>query len=73
MNVCCVNAGDYLGMGAEYTNKLFDMVRRNLREGLEGRFIVFTDCPDGYDEGIEVRPLPVDGLSGWWNKLAGRK
>lgn len=68
LNVVCVNAGDYQGLGVEYVNTLFDSVRRNLPEGFPGRFIVFTDQSEGYDLGIEVRPLPGN-LTGWWNKL----
>jgi|GEM_PF-643433 len=70
LRVCTINAGNYLSRGVEYTNNLYDMVRRNLPEGFEGTFTVFTDEPDGYGAGIIVRPLPHDGLSGWWNKLA---
>ena len=57
-------------MGAEYVNRLYDMVRRNLPEGFSGRFVCFTDNPEGLTEGIIAKPLPVDGLTGWWNKLA---
>lgn len=70
LTVCTVNAGNYQGQGVLYANILYDSVRRNLPEGYEGRFVVFTDTPGDYDAGIEVRPLPADNLSGWWNKLA---
>ena len=70
LTVCTVNAGNYQGRGVEYANVLFDSVRRNLPDGYEGRFVVFTDTPGEYEKGIEVRPLPGEGLSGWWNKLA---
>lgn len=70
LNVATINAGNYQGRGVEYTNILFDSVRRNLPEGFEGTFTVFTDSPDGYDAGIIVKPLPHEGLIGWWNKLA---
>lgn len=39
--------------GPEYVNILFDMVSRNLPEGLEGRFICVTDQPEEYDAPIE--------------------
>jgi len=69
LNIVTVNWQNYQGRGVEYVNNLFDMVRRNLAEGLEGRFIVFADGPcEGYREGIEVRGLP-DHLKGWFNKL----
>ena len=70
LNVVCVNAGNYLGRGVEYVRVLNDMVRRNLLEGYPGRFIVFTDEDGDYGPNIEVRPLPVPGLEGWWNKLS---
>lgn len=69
INFVTVNWRNYQGRGAEYTNILFDSVRRNLEAGVPGRFIVFTDDPDaGYRDGIETRPLPSN-LNGWWNKL----
>jgi uncharacterized Rossmann fold enzyme len=68
LTVCTVNAGNYCGRGADYVNRLFDGVRRNLQAGFPGKFVVFTDDPTGLDEGIEARPLP-GGLTGWWNKL----
>lgn len=70
VTVCCVNAGNYCGRGADYVNNLFDMVRRNLAMGFIGKFVCFTDDPTGLDEGIEARALPVPGIDGWWNKLA---
>lgn len=70
LRVITVNASNYLGRGVEYTNILFDMVRRNLPEGFEGTFTVFTDTEGDYEEGILVRPLPYLGLEGWWNKLS---
>lgn len=69
LNIVTVNAGNYQGRGVEYVNILFDSIRRNLAQGYRGRFIVFTDNPDGYDEGIEARPLPGEA-AGWFNKLA---
>jgi uncharacterized Rossmann fold enzyme len=67
LHVVCIKAG--AAFGPDYPNILFDMVRRNLPEGFEGKFACFTDDATGLDEGIEVRPLPHD-LSGWWSKLA---
>ena len=65
---CCVQVGNYEGRGAEYVNKLYDMVRRNLTDGYPGRFVCVTDDEEGMDEGIEVIPAP-EGVSGWWVKL----
>ena len=69
LHVCCVNNGNYLGRGVEYTNILYDMVRRNLPEGFAGDFTVFTDNPsETYAPGIIARPLPFKA-QGWWAKL----
>jgi len=68
VTVCCVQAGNYLGRGAEYVNTLFDMVSRNSQA--MARFVCFTDDPQGLDARIEAQPLPEPGLTGWWNKLA---
>lgn len=66
-----VNWRNYEGRGVEYANILFDGVRRNLREGTPGRFVVFTDnvSEPGYNPEIELRQLP-EGLDGWYNKLS---
>lgn len=55
-------------MGADYVNRLYDMVIRNLPDGYAGRFICFTDDPTGLHERIVAKSLP-EGLDGWWNKL----
>lgn len=60
MLICCVQAGNYLGRGAEYVNALHRMI---------GNLVCFTDDPTGLNDGIEARPLP-EKLDGWWNKLA---
>lgn len=67
LNICCIRAG--ASYAPAYVDILFDSVRRNLAEGFEGKFICFTDQPETYSAGIEVRPLPAD-LPGWWSKLA---
>ncbi len=67
-NFICLNAGNYCGRGAEYVNKLFDMVRRNLSENIDARFICLTDDPTGLHEDIEAMSLPP-GIDGWWGKL----
>lgn len=67
LHICCIRAGDQFSPA--YVNNLFDMVRRNLADGFEGRFVCFTDQADALDPGIVVRPLPAD-LPGWWSKLA---
>lgn len=70
VTICCVQAGNYQGRGAEYVNNLYDMVVRNMPAGVPFRFVCFTDDKTGLTEGIEARDLPEPNLEGWWNKLA---
>lgn len=70
LNIICLNAGNYLGKGAEYVNILADMVARNISDKTVYKFICFTDTPQGIDQEVDIRPLPVEGLDGWWNKLS---
>lgn len=65
---CCVQAGNYCGRGAEYVNKLYDMVTRNLPNNVFARFVCLTDDSTGLDAGIDTLPLPAD-LEGWYGKL----
>lgn len=65
----CLNAGNYLGRGKEYVEKLRDGVFRNLPESIKAKFTVFTDDPADYGD-INKRPLPHPTLNGWWNKLS---
>ncbi|HVZ60627.1 MAG TPA: class I SAM-dependent methyltransferase [Terriglobales bacterium] len=71
LTFACVNWRDYLGRGVEYVNVLYDSIRRNLKDGTEGRFVVFTDdtFEHGYAKGIEIRKLK-SGLDGWYNKIS---
>lgn len=64
VTVACVNAGDYLGRGREYVERLYRAVKRNV--SLPFEFVCFTDDPGCRG----ARPLPHPGLKGWWNKLA---
>ena len=68
-NVICMKWGTKFG--AEYVNRLFKMVEKNLT--IPHRFVCFTDNPEGLSDGIEVRPLPElndDGLpEKAWKKL----
>ena len=68
LNVITINAGNYMGRGAEYVNHLSRTVWRNLNAS--HRFICFTDDPSMLRDDIDARPLPHLGLSGWHNKLA---
>lgn len=68
LRIVCVDAGNYLGRGAEYVSILFDSVRRNLPDGFPGQFVVFSDYLDDYGPGIEVQKLPGH-LVGWYNKI----
>lgn len=70
LNLICLNAGNYLGMGAEYVNILANMVGRNISDKTAYKFICFTDDATGIDSEVDIRELPEKGLSGWWNKLS---
>ncbi len=67
LHLCCIRAGE--AFSPAYVDILHDSIRRNLADGFEGDFTVFTDQPDTYADGIIVRPLPAD-LPKWWSKLA---
>ena len=52
---------------AEYVNKLYNMVKRNLT--IPHTFVCFTENTKGLQAGIETRPLPtISGIEGWWYK-----
>ena len=53
-NVICIKWGTKFG--AEYVNRLYRMVEKNLT--IPHRFVCFTDNSEGLLEGIEVRELP---------------
>jgi FkbM family methyltransferase len=71
LNVVTVEVGDYLGHGADYVERLHDMVRRNLANGFKGRFVVLTDSVERYKgmAGVEARALPPDVPRSWWAKM----
>lgn len=64
--VVCVKQGTKYG--ADYVNRLASMVRRRSR--LKPDFVCFTEDASGLAADIRALPLPVDGLRGWWNKVA---
>lgn len=64
--IVCVKAGTKYG--PVYVNRLAGMARRHTTRPL--RVVCFTDDARGLDADIEAQPLPVDGLIGWWNKVA---
>ena len=53
-NVVCIKWGTKFD--AEYINRLHRMVEKNLT--LSHRFVCFTDNAEGFEDGIEVFPLP---------------
>ena len=61
-NVICIKWGTKFG--ADYVNRLYKMVEKNL--SIPHRFVCFTDNAEGLIEGIEVRrseyELPLNGL-----------
>ena len=53
-NVICMKWGNKFP--AEYVNRLFNMVRRNI--SVDFRFICFTDDSTGISKEVEVQALP---------------
>jgi len=52
---------------ADYVNKLYNMVKRNLTLGHE--FVCYTEDATGIDPAIRIEPIPlVSGVTGWWYK-----
>ncbi len=69
VTICCLKAGSKYG--ADYVNKLYNMVQRNIRfAGAD--FMCYTDDPQGIEAPIRTMPLPLplDKFPGWWQKLA---
>ena len=64
-NVVCIKWGDKFS--ADYVNKLYNMVQRNL--SLKHRFICLTEDSTDLNSNIEVFPLTRDDLEYCWNKL----
>jgi hypothetical protein len=64
-NIVCVKWGKKYS--ADYVNKLFNMVQRNLTPPF--RFICFTDDATGLIPDIETREFVDKELTGWWLKL----
>lgn len=69
-NVICLKWGDRYG--PDYANALFRAVTQNLNETF--RFVCFTDCAEGIDDGVEIFPipeidLPEDKKITGWRKL----
>ena len=52
---------------AEYVNRLYSMVGRNL--SLPYQFTCFTDNRSGIDPAVNVYNIPDIKVAGWWNKL----
>ena len=63
--VVCLKYGDKYS--AEYVNKLYSMVKRNLTVPFE--FVCFTEDKTGINENIRIEPIPlISGVQGWWYK-----
>lgn len=65
LNIVCLNPDNK----REHVEILHDMVRRNLPEGLEGRFICYTDDKRKYSKGIEKLPLENYDLIKFSNEI----
>lgn len=68
LTIACVEAGNYLGLGADYVARLKAGVARHLAQPF--RFRCLTDDPDRHYalQRDEWHMIPRD-LSGWWAKL----
>jgi hypothetical protein len=64
-NVVCIKWGTKYP--AEFVNKLYGMVKRNL--SYEFRLVCFTDDTRGIRPEVETQSLPEPDLQGWWHKL----
>lgn len=62
--VVCLKYGDKYS--AEYVNRLYNMVKRNLTITYE--FVCFTENSKGIDPHIRIEPLPGLPVTGWWFK-----
>lgn len=63
--VCCLKFGKKYS--ADYVNKLYNMVQKNLT--LDHEFVCFTEDSEGINENIRIIPLKVNpSIEGWWYK-----
>ena len=63
--VVCLKYGNKYS--AEYVNKLYNGVKRNLTIPFE--FVCFTEDSRNIDPAIRIEPIPlVPGVEGWWYK-----
>jgi len=63
--VVCLKYGNKYS--ADYVNKLYNMVKRNLT--LDHEFVCFTEDATGIDPAIRIEPIPlISGVTGWWYK-----
>ncbi|QKI88639.1 hypothetical protein [Thiomicrorhabdus xiamenensis] len=66
LHVVCLKWGDKYS--SEYVNRLYKMVRHNLKRTF--KFHCITEDPQGIDSSILIEQLPKVDLKGWWYKLA---
>ena len=62
--VVCLKWGNKYS--ADYVNKLYNMVKRNLT--IDYEFVCFTENSAGIDKNIRIEPLPPIPATGWWFK-----
>lgn len=65
INVACLKFGNKYG--PIYVNRLFYAVKRNLT--LPFNFFCFTEKPGGIHKDVNIIPLPMKNIDGWWHKL----
>ena len=63
--VVCLKYGNKYS--AEYVNKLYNSVKRNLTVPFE--FVCITEDSKGINPNIVIKDLPItSGITGWWYK-----
>lgn len=63
--VVCLKYGNKYS--ADYVNKLYHMVKRNLT--IDHEFVCYTEDATGIDPEVRIEPIPlISGVSGWWYK-----
>lgn len=66
LTIVCVKHGTKYG--AEYVNRLYSMVRRNLTG--DWQFVCMTDNSVGLNSEIDVIDISSIKVSGWWTKVS---
>ncbi len=65
INVVCLKWGDKYS--ADYVNRLYSMVKRNITIPFD--FYCITENDKDIDKNIIIKPIPNIDLEGWWFKI----